>query len=114
MPQLKKYLTLTYLFAFLCCVFLACTSQAETERQAQIQRLAKAKTTLAQEQAYLQTLRDSLPIKVQQNIKLGIPPKQAESVEQALITMQETVVNVAKHNLKVQTAFLDSLKKYQP
>lgn len=114
MLHLKKYIGFTFLLLIMCSGLLACTSQAETERQTQIQRLSKAKTTLAQEQVYLQTLRDSLPIKIQQNIKLGIPPKQAESVEQALITMQETVVNVAKHNLKIQTAYHDSLTKYQP
>jgi len=89
----------------------ACSSQ--TEHQAQQQRVNKAHTSLQQEQAYLQTLRDSLPIKIQQNIKLGLPPEQAESVEKALVKMQETVVHVARHNLQTQQAFLDSLTKYQ-
>lgn len=82
--------------------------------QVQKKRIAKAQNTLQQEQAYLQTLRDSLPIKVQQNIKLGIPPDKAEAVEQSLIKMQETVVNVAQHNLHAQQNLFQSLSRHQP
>ena len=93
-------------------VLSACSSQ--TEHQEQQLRVKNAYTTLQQEQTYLQTLQDSLPIKIQQNIKLGLPPEQAESVEKALIHMQETVVNVAQHNLQTQQTLLDTLTKYQP
>ena len=113
MWQLKMRSFLTqYLFVLFLMGVSACSSQ--TEHQIQQQRVNKAHTTLQQEQAYLQALRDSFPIKIQQNIKLGLPPEQAESVEKALVKMQETVVNVAQHNLQTQQAFLDSLSKYQP
>lgn len=102
------------IFWLLIVTLTACTSPIEKERQIQQQRVARAETTLQQEQAYLQTLRDSLPIKIQQNIKLGIPPKQAAAVESALVKMQETVVNVATHNLHTQQSYLDSLLQYQP
>jgi 2-C-methyl-D-erythritol 4-phosphate cytidylyltransferase len=101
-----------YFLVLFLLILSACASQ--TEHQEQQIRVSKAYTTLQQEQIYLQTLRDSLPIKIQQNIKLGLPPEQAESVEKALINMQETVVNVAQHNLQTQQAFLDSLTKYHP
>lgn len=115
MRQLNPLRTRTKYFVI--CAFIglsACASQTENEQQIQIQRVEKAQQSLQEEQAYLQTLRDSLPIKIQQNIKLGIPPEKAESVEKALIKMQETVVNVAKNNLQIQKSFLDSLNKYTP
>lgn len=112
MSQLKmKSIVFKYSFGIFLIFVSACSSQ--TERQEQQLRVNKAHTTLQQEQAYLQTLQDSLPIKIQQNIKLGLPPEQAESVEKALVKMQETVVNVAQHNVQTQQAFLDSLTKYQ-
>jgi hypothetical protein len=101
-----------YLFLIFIIGLSACTSN--NEHQVQHQRVVKAQTSLQEEQTYLQTLRDSLPTKIQQNIKIGIPPEKAESVEQALIKMQETVVKVAENNLHVQTSFLDSLGKYRP
>jgi len=103
-----------YLVICILALLSACASQTENEHQIQKQRIEKAQRSLQEEQAYLQTLRDSLPIKIQQNIKLGIPPEKAESVEKALIKMQETVVNVAKNNLQIQKSFLDSLNKYAP
>jgi hypothetical protein len=90
------------------------TCAGDTERQLQYERVEKAQTSVKEENAYLQSLRDSLPVKIQQNINMGIQSDKAESVEQALIKMQETVVGVAEHNLLVQKSFLDSLAKYNP
>jgi PBP1b-binding outer membrane lipoprotein LpoB len=113
MRQLRmRSIVFKYFLVIFLLVLSGCSSQ--TERQAQQLRVNKAHTTLQEEQTYLQTLRDSLPIKIQQNIKLGLPPEQAESVEKALVNMQETVVKVAQHNLQTQQTLLDTLTKYQP
>lgn len=101
-----------YVIVMLLLSLSACS--ADGERNLQDARVAKAQTSLNEEQAYLASLRDSLPVKVQQNIQLGISPEKAKSVEESLVTMQETVVEVARHNLQVQIAFQDSLRKYNP
>ena len=80
----------------------------------QHKRIAKAQTALKQEQTYLQTLRDSLPAKIQQNIKLGLPPDKAEAIEQGLIKMQKNVVHVAQHNLQSQQNLFHALSQHQP
>lgn len=101
---------LTYLLITL---VLSCASNPD-EVQQQQQKITRAETLLNEERTKLQSLQDSLQIKIAQNIKLGLPPAQAEAIEQALIKTQETLVTAAEHNVHAQKALQDSLKKYTP
>ena len=76
----------------------------------QEERVDRASVGLAAETLRLQSLRDSLEIKVQQNIDLGMTTEKARSVEQALIQLQVTVVKASDENLRQQREMLALMK----
>ncbi|HAA73665.1 TPA: hypothetical protein DCE37_00910 [Candidatus Latescibacteria bacterium] len=77
---------------------------------AQEARVERATADLNREKQRLQTLRDSLVIKIGQNEQLGMTRKQAEAVEKSLIEVQATVVRAAETNLKHQQELLALMK----
>ena len=97
-----------------CLLLAGCSSsqdeQLQTEISAQEQKVASAKTIHRQETVQLQQMRDSLQIKIRQNIALGMDKKQAEAVERTLLKHQQTLVTLASHNLQSQRDYLSLLK----
>lgn len=102
-------MTLRLLIAL--CLVLACQDTRETpnltEQEKKV-RLAEAEVVV--ERAKLALLRDSLDVRVAENIALGIPEAQARSVEEALIKVQETVVSAAETSLVHQRELLELMK----
>ena len=99
---------------FLLCALLLACSGTNPALEHQKTKVSQATVALHEERARLQTLRDSLAVEIRRNIALGIPKEQAQSIEQARIQTQETIVAAAEKNLTAQQAFLDSLQKYHP
>lgn len=76
----------------------------------QQQRLSRAAASRDSAVSRLGELRDSLHVKVQQNIALGMPQEKAEAIEQALLNSQKALVNAEEKNLKLQEEYLELLR----
>jgi len=100
---------LFFLFLFL----MSCSGNNPVLERQQA-KVTQAQTELHQERALLTTLHDSLQTEIQRNIALGIPKEQAQSIEQARIKAQATIVVASEKNLAAQQTLLDSLTKYHP
>ena len=96
---------------FLLALVVACQGEVKTVSVTrQEERVQRASVGLETERQRLQSLRDSLGIKVRQNIDLGMSEERAKTVEQALIQLQETVVKASEANLHLQTEVLTLMK----
>jgi hypothetical protein len=97
-----------------CLTLFGCTHEPErlrAEIAAQEEKVAAAQTTHNREVARLKTMQDSLQIKIQQNMALGLDRKQATELEQALLKSQRTLLEAAGQNLKRQREYLARLKE---
>jgi hypothetical protein len=88
----------------------ACQQTPPTSVTRQEAKIDHALKELVAERRRLHTLRDSLDIKVAQNIELGMTAQQARAVETALIEVQKTVVTASETNLQQQRELLALLK----
>ncbi len=96
-------------------ILLSC--QGEPDKNSfveQEQRVKNATEGLAVERQRLNELRDSLNIKIQENIALGMSKETAESVESGLIEVQETIVKASEINLTQQREVLALMKATTP
>ena len=101
----------TIRMSFLLALLMACQGETETVSVTrQEERVQRASVGLETEIQRLQSLRDSLGIKVRQNIDLGMSEERAKTVEQALIQLQETVVKASEANLHQQREVLALMK----
>ena len=97
-----------------CLTLFACTRGPEplrAEVAAQEEKVAAAQTTYNREVARLKTMQDSLQIKIQQTMALGLDRKQATELEQALLKSQRTLAEAADRNLKRPREYLALLKE---
>lgn len=105
-------LSLALLVAF-AATLNGCSHEAE-ELQARItaqqQKVARAAASRDSASARLEELRDSLGIKVKQNIALGMAREKAEALEEALLNSQKALVDAEEENLKLQGEYLGLLE----
>ncbi len=90
-----------------------CNNEAEELQvrvTAQQQKVSRAAASRDSASARLEQLRDSLEVKVQQNITLGMAREKAEALERALLNSQKALVNAEEKNLKLQKEYLDLLQ----
>lgn len=96
---------------FACALFLivpwlhACRDDNASVPQ-QISAVERARTEWNQEQQRLQVMRDSLEVKVAENIEIGLAPDRARNVEVALIRSQEALVKASRLHFDAQTELL--------
>ncbi|MDP6778198.1 MAG: hypothetical protein QGI83_15690 [Candidatus Latescibacteria bacterium] len=96
----------------LAAILTSCDKEAEDLQAriaAQQQKVSRAAASRDSASARLEALRDSLQIKVQQNIDLGMPREKAEAIEKALLNSQKALVAAEEKNLKLQEEYLDLL-----
>ena len=100
---------------FLLALLVGCEGETKTVSVTQQEeRVHRASTGLDTERQRLQSLRDSLAIKIRQNIDLGMSEVKAEAVEQTLIQAQEALILASESNLKQQREVLALMKAGPP
>ena len=72
----------------------------------QISAVERARTEWEQEQLRLKHMRDSLEVKVAENIEIGLAPDRARNVEVALIRSQGALVKASRLHFDAQTELL--------
>ena len=93
-------------------VALTCCGVPGGQKEAARQRMAvtAAELTLVEETAKLQAMKDSLDIRIRQDVLLGMSTAEADSVERSVIASQVAVVRAAEENLKRQREYLEALE----
>ena len=86
-------------------------SEPVTEQE---NRVKKAALEFKIEKARLQSLKDNLHIRIEENVKLGMDDEKASAVEKALIQVQETVVKASELHMIQQREVLALVKSSQP
>ena len=89
------------------------SNQLESDFNLQEGKVAEAQKILGQETQRLSQMRDSLQVKIQQNLDLGLSRQQAEEIENSLLNSQEALVTAAGLNLVRQQEYLKQLKTQQ-
>lgn len=90
-------------------LFTACRDDAASV-PAQIEKVEQSRKAWEREQKRLESMRDSLEIKVAGNMELGMPPDRARRLETALIQSQEAIVQASKINYEAQEEVLKHLQ----
>jgi hypothetical protein len=94
--------------------FVSCqpevSSDSVTEQE---NRVKKAAFEFKIEKAKLQSLKDNLHVRIEENVKLGMSEEKASSVEKALIQVQETVVKASELHMIQQQEVLALIKSSQ-
>lgn len=97
----------TYLIVIVSVFFVSCqpdtSSDSFTEQEARVREATEA---FAAEKTRLQTLRDSLQIRIAEDVALGMTEEKAAAVENALIQVQETVVRASEVHIVHQREVL--------
>jgi hypothetical protein len=86
------------------------SSESFTEQE---ERVKKATTEYEAEKTRLISLKDSLTVRIEENLKLGMAEEKAMSVENALIQVQETVVAASEIHMIQQKEVLALMKTGQ-
>ncbi len=93
------------------CVLVSCQNGPTTQSLiAQEDRVKKAEQELQREAIRLRSMRDSLQIKIDQNMALGMPTEHSETTERAMVQVQEAVFTASKTNLTHQRELLALMK----
>jgi hypothetical protein len=104
---------LVQIIAAMC--FVSCqpevSSGSVTEQE---NRVKKAALEFKIEKAKLQSLKDSLHVRIEENVKLGMSEEKASSIEKALIQVQETVVKASELHMIHQREVLALMKSSHP
>ena len=103
--------TVSALWISLSLSFIACGADDKLDVPQQTAIVEKARVEWQAEHQRLGHLRDSLEIKIREDVEIGMSPEQARAIETAFIRSQEALVKAAGIRVEAEKDLLEMMQK---